>query len=59
MILREQIVTSGRKAHTHSASHALWLFVLMLKPGALKRRDQLDFWYSGKRKAAGGKREIR
>lgn len=63
VILREQVVTSGRKAHTYSASHAVWLAVRMLRPGALKRREQLDFWYSGaasgKRKAASGKREAR
>jgi glycosyltransferase involved in cell wall biosynthesis len=50
VILREHVVTSGRKAHAYSASHALWLAVRMLRPGALKRRDQLDFWYSGEDK---------
>ena len=47
VILRQRVVTSGRKAHAYSASHALWLAVRMLRPGALKRRDQLDFWYTG------------
>ena len=47
VILREHVVTSGRKAHAYSASHALWLAIRMLRPGSLKRRDQLEFWYSG------------
>lgn len=46
VILRERVVTSGRKAHAFPAAHALWLAIRMLKPGALKRREQLDFWYS-------------
>jgi GT2 family glycosyltransferase len=58
VILREQVVTSGRKAHAYSATHALRLALRMLKPGALKRRDVLHFWYSsapesGERKAEG------
>ncbi|HET7698086.1 MAG TPA: glycosyltransferase [Vicinamibacterales bacterium] len=48
VILREHVVTSGRKAHAYSPSHALWLAVRMLRPGALKRREQLEFWYSKK-----------
>ena len=46
VILRERVVTSGRKAHAFSASRALWLAIRMLWPGALKRRDRLEFWYS-------------
>jgi glycosyltransferase involved in cell wall biosynthesis len=58
VILRRPVVTSGRKAHAYSASHALWLAVRMLRPGALKRRDQLGFWYPGGEPAAEiGKRE--
>ena len=50
VILRERVVTSGRKAHAYSAGHALWVAIRMLRPGALKRRDQLEFWYrSGER----------
>ena len=47
VILRERVVTSGRKAQRYSASHALWLAIKMLRPGALKRREQLEFWYRG------------
>jgi glycosyltransferase involved in cell wall biosynthesis len=61
VILRECVVTSGRKAHAYSPSHALWLAIRMLRPGALKRRDQLHFWYteSGerRRRPASAKRE--
>ena len=48
VILRERVVTSGRKARAFSASHALWLAIRMLRPGALRQRDQLEFWYSKK-----------
>jgi glycosyltransferase involved in cell wall biosynthesis len=47
VILRERIVTSGRKAHTFSATRALWLAIRLLRPGALKQRDRLEFWYRG------------
>jgi glycosyltransferase involved in cell wall biosynthesis len=49
VILRERVVTSGRKAHEYSPGHALWLAVQLLRPGALKRRDGLVFWYAKKR----------
>ncbi len=50
VILREQVVTSGRKTHRYSAAHAFWVALRMLRPGALKRRDRLEFWYrSGER----------
>lgn len=50
VILRERVVTSGRKAHDYSAAHAFWVAIRMLRPGALKRRDRLEFWYrSGER----------
>ena len=45
VILHEHVITSGRKAHEYSASHALWLALRMLWPGALRRRDRLEFWY--------------
>lgn len=48
VILREPVVTSGRKASTHSAASALWLGIRMLRPGALKSRDRLGFWYDGR-----------
>jgi glycosyltransferase involved in cell wall biosynthesis len=48
VILRERVVTSGRKAHKYSAGRALWLAIRMLRPGALRKRDRLEFWYSKK-----------
>ena len=49
VILPERILTSGRKVHAYSASRALWLGMMMLWPGALKRRDGLEFWYRSER----------
>ena len=46
VILREAVVTSGRKARAFTPTHALWLAIRMLRPGALRRRERLDFWYS-------------
>ena len=38
----------ARPTPTHAA-RALWLAMLMLRPGTLKRRDRLEFWYSEQR----------
>lgn len=46
VILPETVVTSGRKAHTYSSWHTLWLVARMLRPGGLTRRDHLGFWYT-------------
>jgi glycosyltransferase involved in cell wall biosynthesis len=48
VILREPVVTSGRKAEAYSPAHALWLGLQLLRPGSLKSRDRLGFWYSGR-----------
>lgn len=48
VILREPVITSGRKASTYSAAAALWLGIRMLRPGALKSRDKLGFWYGNR-----------
>ena len=45
VILRETVVTSGRKAHTYSFSNTLWMVSRLLWPGALRKRDRLGFWY--------------
>ena len=45
VVLRERVITSGRKARTYTAGRALWLAIRMLRPGALRRRDRLEFWY--------------
>jgi GT2 family glycosyltransferase len=50
-ILRERVVTSGRKARTHSTRELLAPILAFLRhgPGARRRRDQLDLWYGRRR----------
>ena len=51
VILREQVVTSGRKLRTHSAWDMIRLFGLLLirGPKLFRSRDQLSFWYGERR----------
>jgi len=49
VILPDPVVTSGRKAASYTPAQALWLGIRMLRPGTLKRRDRLGFWYGGDR----------
>jgi glycosyltransferase involved in cell wall biosynthesis len=53
VVVREPVVTSGRKGRLFPASAMLWQFTLMLWPGAMKRRDRLGFWYDGRREKGG------
>jgi glycosyltransferase involved in cell wall biosynthesis len=46
VILREQVLTSARKAHHYSLSRSVWLFLRLARPGSLRRREGLDFWYT-------------
>jgi glycosyltransferase involved in cell wall biosynthesis len=50
-ILREPIVTSGRKLRMYSAAHILSRsFAIIIRgPRAARSRDRLDLWYSGER----------
>jgi glycosyltransferase involved in cell wall biosynthesis len=50
-LLREPIVTSGRKLRMHSAAHILAQSVLLVVGGkrVVRSRDKLDIWYDGKR----------
>jgi glycosyltransferase involved in cell wall biosynthesis len=50
-LLREPIVTSGRKLRMHSAWQILGLSVGIILRGkrGVKSRDKLDLWYDGKR----------
>ncbi|MGH7678941.1 MAG: glycosyltransferase [Gemmatimonadaceae bacterium] len=51
VIVEEPVLTSGRKAHLYTIREsweALWRIVIGGR-GALKRRDQLTFWYDGRR----------
>jgi GT2 family glycosyltransferase len=50
-LLREPIVTSGRKMRMHTASHILARSFTIIVGGkrAVRSRDKLDIWYDGKR----------
>jgi glycosyltransferase involved in cell wall biosynthesis len=50
-LLREPIVTSGRKLRMHSAGHILARSVMIVIGGkrVVRSRDRLDIWYDGKR----------
>ena len=51
VILREKVVTSGRKMRTHSAWDLLRLFASLLRhgPAVLRSRDRLSLWYGDRR----------
>ena len=51
VILREQVVTSGRKLRTHSAWDMMRLFGLLVLQGPklLRNREELSFWYGDRR----------
>ena len=50
-LLREPIVTSGRKLRMHSAGYLLARASLLLIGGerVVRSREKLDIWYDGKR----------
>jgi glycosyltransferase involved in cell wall biosynthesis len=52
-ILREPIITSGRKLRMHSGRHLGWRSVRILFGGmrSCRSRDRLDLWYDGKRES--------
>ncbi len=51
VVLRETVMTSGRKLRMYSGKEVLRLFagILVAGPKALRRRDGLDVWYGGRR----------
>lgn len=49
VILKDSVITSGRKARMFSGRAAFVQFAAALWPGTLKRRDRLRFWYGGER----------
>ncbi len=51
VILRERVVTSGRKVRTHSPREFLHLIAGLLRygPGLFTRRDRLGLWYGERR----------
>ncbi len=52
-LLREPVVTSGRKLRMHSARHILTRSLAIVLGGkrAVRSREKLDIWYDGKREA--------
>lgn len=50
-LLREPIITSGRKLRMHSARYVLGQSLALIVRGkrAVRSRDKLDIWYDGKR----------
>jgi glycosyltransferase involved in cell wall biosynthesis len=50
-VLREPVVTSGRKLRMYSARHVLGrtMSILFGGPNAARSRQKLDIWYDGKR----------
>jgi glycosyltransferase involved in cell wall biosynthesis len=51
VVLRESVTTSGRKLRMYTGKQVLRLFggMLLGGPKALKKRDGLELWYSGRR----------
>jgi glycosyltransferase involved in cell wall biosynthesis len=45
VIIRDEVLTSGRKANAYSFTATTWQFVRLLRPKSLKRREGLTFWY--------------
>jgi hypothetical protein len=50
-VLREPIITSGRKLRMYSVRHVLSrsFSIIIRGPGAARSRDKLELWYGGKR----------
>lgn len=50
-VVKEPVISSGRKARLHSPAQVLWIsFKLLIRgPKAWQRREGLDFWYDGRR----------
>ncbi len=46
ILTRTPVVTSARKMEWYGQRQLLWRSLKMLRPGALKRRDQCELWYT-------------
>lgn len=53
VILRDRVVTSGRKGRMFTGWQILSQFAMALWPGTLKRRHRLGLWYDGQREKDG------
>lgn len=51
VMVRDHVVTSGRKVRMHGVARLLWtaLAVGLRGPKAVQRREGLDLWYDGRR----------
>jgi hypothetical protein len=51
VVLRESVISSGRKLRMYSGRDVLRLFasILLAGPKALRSRDRLEVWYGGRR----------
>jgi glycosyltransferase involved in cell wall biosynthesis len=49
VILRDKVITSGRKGRLFTGGEVLRQFAMALWPANLKRRDRLGIWYGGHR----------
>lgn len=49
VILRERVITSGRKGRMFSAFQTFRQFASAIRPSTLRRRDRLGMWYGGQR----------
>jgi len=54
-ILKEPVITSGRKVRIHRPQYVMkkWLGILFGGLNALRSREKLDLWYDGKREQLG------
>ena len=50
VMLPDNVLTSARKAEHYSMWHSLWLMLKMARPGSLRSREGLDFWYTRRNK---------
>jgi GT2 family glycosyltransferase len=46
VILPGAVQTSARKSEQYSFAHTVWLMVRLARPGSLRSRKGLDFWYT-------------
>ena len=53
VILRDTVITSGRKGRLFTARQVFMQFAMALVPGTLTRRDRLGMWYAGDREKDG------
>ena len=53
VILRDTVITSGRKGRLFTARQIVLQYAMAIVPGTLTRRDRLGMWYAGDREKDG------